>query len=164
MTWIHHFIGFNSQINIHQPLSSWLIITIWNYIIYRIFWHFGKDGCHKFSLMMYYCAQWIKDIQVYRLVLLLFIVHSRRLNALLNSLIKRKDCWSGELKSKCPLLLRHYEGLFVLKSLIYTQAQCKLDFWLAVMRRRTVAFTQRTVGLQKDCSVRDFKNATGIAN
>ena len=93
------------------------------------------------------------------MVLLLFIVHSRRLNALLNSLIKRKDCWSGALKSKCPLLLRHYEGLFVLKSLIYTQAQCKLDFWLAVMRRRTVAFTQRTVGLQKDCSVRDFKNA-----
>ena len=113
--------------------------------------------------MMYYCAQWIKDIQVYRLVLLLFIVHSRRLNALLNSLIKRKDCWSGELKSKCPLLLRHYEGLFVLKSLIYTQAQCKLDFWLAVMRRRTVAFTQRTVGLQKDCSVRDFKNALEMA-
>ena len=96
------------------------------------------------------------------MVLLLFIVHSRRLNALLNSLIKRKDCWSGELKSKCPLLLRHYEGLFVLKSLIYTQAQCKLDFWLAVMRRRTVAFTQRTVGLQKDCSVTDFKNAPGV--
>ena len=130
-----------------------------DYYHLKLLWHFCTDGCHKFSLMMYHYAQWIKNTQIYWLVLLLLIVHLRPLNALWNSLIKQKDCWSRRIEFKCPLLHHHFEGLFVLKSLLYTRAQCKLDFWLAVVRRRTAAFTQRTVGLQKDCSVTDFKNA-----